>query len=406
MQVNSLLLNRHLTLVSRILINILKFICVLRIIFLILFLKTKQPTIIMDFKRMAAAAIAALNIISVVAQTSDSVASDSSEENLIAFNLEARLDVQYVEDEGKTRQSQTGFMGKYIALKAQGTLAKGLSYTWRQRFSRTPKDHTFWDQTDILELAYQTGKFDVGAGKQVVMIGGYEYNRPPIDLMCPNLFVANVACYQFGVSGGYQVSAHDHIGLQISQSLFATSADRNLYAFNLMWSSSRKLSNRFQFETLWSVNEIEYNKGKFCNYVALGNKLVFDNKLTLLADIMIRTYPGNNPFKNNTFMGELGWDPTPYLHLAGKLSYDCNLGVNLTKNTEVARGTQLAMAGVVGEWFPIKKHHDLLRLHAALFYSYGRNKNPNDLMQRKTFYASVGMTWHMNLIKLKRSVLK
>lgn len=357
----------------------------------------------MNIKRIAVMAFAALNIGIMPAQTQDESGVEGDGENLLNFSVDARLDAQYVEDAGKTRQSQTGFMGKYIAIKAEGTLVDGLSYMWRQRFSRTPKDHTFWDQTDILDIKYQTGKFDIGAGKQVVMIGGYEYNRPPIDLMCPNLFVANVACYQFGISGGYQVSTHDHLGLQVSQSPFATASDRNMYAFNLQWNSSRNFGRRFRFETIWSVNEIEYIKGKFCNYVALGNKLVFDNKLTLLADVMIRTYPENNMFKNNTFMGELGWDPTPSFHLAGKVSYDCNLGVNTSKEVFVARGTQLAMAGVEGEWFPLKKHPELLRLHAAFFYSYGHNKNPEDLMQRKTFYASVGMTWHINLLKFRRN---
>lgn len=331
----------------------------------------------------------------------EAVQSDE-EEKVLALNVEARLDGQYVEKKGKEDRSQTGFMGKYIALKAQGTIAKGLSYTWRQRFSRTPKDNTFWDQTDILDLTYHTGKFDIGAGKQVVMIGGYEYNRAPIDLMCPNLFVTNVACYQFGVSAGYQVSKNDYIALQVSQSLFATSEDRNLYAYNLQWSSARDLTYWLRFETIWSVNEIEYQRGKYCNYLALGNKFVVNDKLSVLVDLMTRTYPDNNFLKNNTFNGEVSYDITPKWRVTAKASYDCNRGVNTTEMSEIARGSQLAIGGAVVEWFPIRNNRHFLRMHAAAFYSKGDNRNEADMMQKNTFYASVGLTWHMNLLNIRR----
>lgn len=353
-------------------------------------------------RKLAAAACILAASIEVMAAPSDSIPNRADGETVLGLNLEARLDYQLVTNSGETNRSQTGFMGKYIALKAEGTITKGLSYVWRQRFSRTPKDNTFWDQTDLLNVSYKTGKLDLGAGKQVVMIGGYEYDRAPINLMCPNLFVSDVACYQFGVSAGYQVSAHDHVAFQVSQSMFATSADRNLYAYNLMWNSGRDLSDLFRLETIWSVNEIEYERGKYCNYVALGNKLVVDNRFTILLDLMARTYPKNRAFKNNTFMIEGSWDITPKWKVTAKASYDCNLGVNRTSNAIITRGSQLAIGGVVGEWYPIQNKRHLLRLHAAAFYSKGKNLNPDDLMHKNTFYGSVGLTWHMNLLNIRK----
>ena len=354
----------------------------------------------MKLKRIAA--LAAMATLSVAAYSDVTDASQHQEagDHLISLDLDARLDWQALAYRKRLDRSQTGFIGKYIALKAHGELTEGLSYTWRQRFSRTPKDHTFWDQTDILDINYKIGKFDIGAGKQVVLIGGYEYDRAPINLMCPNLFVANVACYQFGVSGGYQLTPND-LAFQISQSLFATPEDRNLYAYNLMWRGAHNLSDRLRLETIWSVNEVEFVKGQFCNYVALGNKLVFDDKINLIVDLMTRTYPENNPFKNNTFMGELSWDINPKWKLTGKLSYDCNRGVNRTEETEVTRGTQFMIGGLVGEWYPIRSGKHLLKVHAAVFASYGSNYNPTDLMQKDTAYGSVGVTWHMNLLNFK-----
>lgn len=354
----------------------------------------------MNIKKIAAsAAMLALAFTSFA--TDNSSQHQEPGDHIISLDLDARLDWQLVKQKDKLDNSQTGFIGKYIALKAYGQLMDGLTYTWRQRFSRTPKDNSFWDQTDILDINYRHDKFDFGAGKQVVLIGGYEYDRAPINLMCPNLFVTNVACYQFGVSAGYQVTPNDHLAFQISQSIFATSAERNLYSYNLMWRGGHNLNDLLRLETIWSINEVEYIKGKYCNYVALGNKLLINEKFTVLVDLMTRTYPENKAFKNNTFMGELSWDISPKWKLTAKASYDCNRGVNLTDKTEVARGTQLAIGGAVAEWYPIHNQRHLLKVHAAAFASHGTNNNPNDLMQKDTFYGSIGLTWHMNLFNFK-----
>ncbi len=354
----------------------------------------------MKLNKSFAAALMAVSLTSFTATAEDSQ-HKTDEDHLISLDLDARLDWQLVDQKDKVDNSQTGFIGKYIALKAHGELTEGLTYTWRQRFSRTPKDQTFWDQTDILDLSYKHDKFDVGAGKQVVLIGGYEYDRAPINLMCPNLFVTNVACYQYGVSAGYQVTPNDHLAFQISQSIFANSTERNLYSYNLMWRGGHNLTDHFRLETIWSVNEVEFTKGKYCNYVALGNKLVFNNKVTVLLDMMTRTYPDNRAFKNNTFMGELAWDINPKWKLTAKVSYDCNRGVNFTEKTEVARGTELVIAGAVAEWYPINNRKHLLKVHAAAFGSLGDNYNTADMMQKNTMYGSVGITWHMNLLNFK-----
>ena len=354
----------------------------------------------MKLNKSFAAALMAMSLSSFAATAEDSQYR-ADEDHLISLDLDARLDWQLVNHKDKLDDSQTGFIGKYIALKAHGQLMEGMSYTWRQRFSRTPKDHSFWDQTDILDINYKFDKFDFGAGKQVVLIGGYEYDRAPINLMCPNLFVSNVACYQFGVSAGYQLTSNDHLAFQISQSIFATPADRNLYSYNLMWRGAHDITDILSLETIWSLNEVEYENGKYCNYIALGNKLLINKKFTVLVDLMTRTYPDNRAFKNNTFMGEIAWDITPKWKLTAKLSYDCNRGVNLTEKTEVARGTQLAMAGAVAEWFPIKNGKHLLKVHAAAFASVGSNYNTSDLMQKDTMYGSIGLTWHMNLFNYK-----
>ncbi|MDE6512140.1 MAG: hypothetical protein K2L00_08650, partial [Muribaculaceae bacterium] len=64
-------------------------------------------------------------------------------------------------------------------------------------------------------------------------------------------------------------------------------------------------------------------------------------------------------------------------------------------------GSQLAMGGIVWEWYPIRNGKHLLKVHAAIFGSYGINYHPSDLMQKDTMYGSVGLTWHMNLLNFR-----
>ena len=183
--------------------------------------------------------------------------------------------------------------------------------------------------------------------------------------------------------------------------MFATPSDRNLYSYNLMWRGGHNLSDRLRLETIWSINEVEYLRGKYCNYIALGNKLQINDSFNVLVDLMTRTYPDNKAFKNNTFMGEFSWDITPKWKITAKVSYDCNRGVNKTEKTEVARGTELVIAGAVAEWYPIRNARHLLKVHAAAFGSFGENYNSADLMQKDTMYGSIGVTWHMNLFNFK-----
>lgn len=332
----------------------------------------------------------------------DTLPGDEADEHLLTMNAEARVDYERTWDDGHARNDASGFRGKYIAIKAQGTIMPGLTYTWRQRLSRVPTDGSFWSQTDVMNLSYKFKDFDFGAGKQIVAIGGYEYDQSPINLFSPNLFITNVACYQFGASVGYQIGKNDHLTAQVAQSMFASPSDRNLYAYSLMWNGSHRFGSQVKFETIWSVNEMEYEHGKYANYVALGNQLTLFDKLILTLDAMTRTYPDNNIFKNNTFMGQASYDFTPKFRVTLKASYDCNRGVNLTTHTEVARGTQYAIGGGVLEYYPVKSARHLLRLHASCFYGKGTNNDKADIMQDKTLYGSVGLTWHMNFLATGR----
>lgn len=52
----------------------------------------------------------------------------------------------------------------------------------RHRLNKKNNDASFFDATDWLYLAYRKDNWELSAGKQVVAIGGYEYDAAPIDL--------------------------------------------------------------------------------------------------------------------------------------------------------------------------------------------------------------------------------
>ena len=93
--------------------------------------------------------------------------------------------------------------------------------------------------------------------------------------------------------------------------------------------------------------------------------------------------------------------PNNHWRVYGKVTYDVNHSGTASDFT-VLNGTELTMAGAGFEYFPLRKGRHTLRIHANAFYSWGKNANAADVMQNKTMFASAGLTWHMDLLNLRR----
>ncbi len=316
-------------------------------------------------------------------------------EELLTLRLEARLDYLRNWQDGKTIKDNTGFEGKFINIRADGKITDKLSYSWRQRLNKQHKDGSFFDATDWIYIHYNIGKWAIAGGKQVVNIGGWEYDRAPIDLYECSVFWNNIPCYAIGASAGYRLSSSDLLTAQVCQSPFFTSENRNMYAYNLMWQGSHKW-----FHTLYSVNLIETTPGHYINYIALGNKFIY-NKFALELDLMNRASAHQTfLFKDASVMGELSYAPCSKWNIYGKMTYD----VNHTDNTTdfcVLPGTELTMAGGGFEFYPLAKKNHTLRIHANVFYSWGKNANPGNTMQDKSLIFDIGIKWNMNLLAIK-----
>lgn len=312
---------------------------------------------------------------------------------IMRLDIDVRADYQWTDQNGTVNDGYSGFKGKYLTLRMDGVIVPGLTYSWRQRFTKNMAD---FNATDWAYINYNTGRWNLQAGKSVIAIGGYEYDRAPMDLYQCSVFWNNTGCYGFGVGAGYNVTLADRITAQVTESPFSGDGNRNIYAYNLMWNG-----NHGFYESIWSANMIEYTKGRYINYLALGNKFHF-GKGWLELDFMNRAaHHQTFLFKDCSVMAELSLKPTAKWRVFGKYTYDVNHAAN-GADLVVAQGTELNMAGVGAEFFPLGEHRHRLRIHAAAFYSWGENGNAANIMQHNTTFLNAGITWDMNVLNWRR----
>lgn len=321
---------------------------------------------------------------------------EQPKQEILKIDVQARVDWQLDNVDSHTINSNTGFEAKYLGFRIDGQIVPGLTYSWRQRLSKVLTDGAFLNATDWIYLNYKLDRWNFQAGKQVVAIGGWEYDHHPIDLLGASVFCNNIPCYDLGASVGYDVTSSDRLTLQVTQSPFFTKENRNLYSYNIMWTGKHGI-----FTPIWSANMVEYDKGRYISYLALGNRFDVEN-VSLELDLMNRAASGQTYFfKDCSLMAELGWKPADRWRIHGKYTYDVN---HARKNADyaVTPGTELSMIGGGLEFYPLRKQRTDLRLHAACYYSWGKNGNAADLMQDKTVFFNVGLTWRMNVFTLRK----
>lgn len=308
---------------------------------------------------------------------------------LSRLDVEVRGDWQYENLEGNSLAANSGFEGKFLNFRMDGSLAEHLSYSIRYRAHKVQANP--FAATDWATLTYSTDKWDFSAGKQVVAIGGYEYDRAPIDIYFASEYWHQIACYQFGVSATYKfVESRNNSKLlaQICQSPYDF-ANQNLYAYNLMWSSSTS-----DFSSLYSVNMIEYEPNKFVGTIALGN-LFKMGAVDVELDLMSRTDLKNiSPIDNFSAMFDIKWVVNPKLNLFSHASYDVNK-TNVVFDPTVLPNTDIWRIGGGMEYFPLGTKS--VRLHAATCYTFG-GAVPTAALQDGHLMFQMGLTWRINLL--------
>ena len=288
-----------------------------------------------------------------------------------------------------------GFAGKYLVVALDGNIGSQFSYHLRQRLN-TPNigfANTFFQGTDWAYLNWNfTDNFFLSAGKQVVAIGGWEYDTNPIDIYYGTEFWNTVCCYAMGASINYQDNAKKHLVLfQMCNSPFINQAMQSIYAYNLMWYGDFGI-----FKTTYSANMIEYQPGKFINYIALGNKLQFKG-VEMYLDVINRA-----SFEQEHFFGQdltaiygVGVDIGPKWIVFAKAGYDFNQAQ--LPNTEaydqyVTPGKKVDFESLGFEYYPMGDRS--VRLHLC-----GSHTSVDGVSK---FQGNVGLTWKVDLLHLKK----
>lgn len=316
---------------------------------------------------------------------------EAQENYHVNLRMEARGDFQNEMIGGTPVDASNGFRGKQFNLRLNGTINDSWSYVYRQRMGKPNDDASYFDAVDHINLTYTTGAWAFTGGKQTVAVGGYEYDRAPIDFYFGSEYWYNMACYQWGVNAKYDFGneSNDALTLQVVQSPFRN-VSPEMFSYNLLWSGSYGW-----IDILHSVNMVEYLPGKYVNFIALGHQFnMGDFKLQL--DWMNRAEIANFDFYDFSVMADLSWSANNKINVFGKFSYDVN-GSNAADYC-VLPGTELTRVGAGVEYFPIEGSRDI-RFHGGYSYAWGTNGNLDDgTVWGDQSFLTLGVTWKMSIL--------
>lgn len=310
-------------------------------------------------------------------------------------------------------ENQYGFSGKYFNILVGGNIGKKVSYFFRQRVVANPGSVTFFDNTDFLYINYDINKnWSLRAGKEALAVGGFEYDAPPIDVLYSSYYWDNFYCFQLAGSAAFHSNDGNHTLIaQVGASpylYYGSTFKNSLMSYNLFWSGTFG-----HFRTLYSINMFEREKGKFMNYIALGNKLTF-KKWDWYVDFIHHATNTEQLMKNFAVITCANVYFNDYVNLFVKGCYEQNLDKkeieHYVKTDELwdclaIPGQQYYYAGLGVEIRP--KACTDVRIHAFVADFCSRQNatqianggSMDDVPTKHSLKASVGLTWNINFLK-------
>ncbi len=162
----------------------------------------------------------------------------------------------------------THFQGDYFNVHFKGHLTDNITFRIRQRMNKKIDEKNPFNATDFLWINWQaTPKWSLTLGKQGILVGGYEFDSPPIEVYYYSAFLSHLyQYYAFGVSATYTYAPGQTISFQFAPSP-VSSGLQDAYSYNLYW-SGRPTEH---WKTLWSANIVEDQFHRKMGYIALGN---------------------------------------------------------------------------------------------------------------------------------------
>ena len=285
----------------------------------------------------------------------------------------------------------THFQGDYFNIHIAGHLTDNVSFRVRQRMNKKIDVENPFNATDFLWLRWQaTPKLSFTAGKQAILLGGYEIDSAPIDVYYYSAFCSNLyQYYAFGATASYTFAPGQELSLQFAPSPIS-SGRQDAYSYNAYWHGYIVPL----WETLWSFNIVEDQFHRKMNYIILGNKYYF-GPLVVDIDLMNRAAPGQPRYflTDWTAICKMIYTVGKW-NLCTKFGYEYNSAENvdssgLSYNTALPAGNDYLYGGCGVEYFPLGD--DNLRLHAVFFRDNHDRINNYD----------IGLTWRFKIFSRK-----
>lgn len=348
---------------------------------------------------------------------SKATAQDGSKHVLNTLRLEARADLQMTDYLNTTSRTDYGFVGKYFNIHAGGQIGEKFSYYFRHRIIANGGTSNLFENTDFLHLTYKMNdNWSFRAGKDALAVGGFEYDAAPIDVFYNGIYWDNFYCFQFMSRAIYKTNDGNHSFMaEIGGSPYLNwlgmgdnAWKEGLMSYNLFWSG-----NFDHFKTLYSVNFFEYSRGNFMNYIALGNKLEYDN-WGIYLDLMHHSFASDDWGRNFGIVSRFDYTLSDSWKFFLKGSYEANrsnYAFNMpgTWDCLVLEHHAYCLMGGGFEFRPSSSK--AVRVHGLVAYREETDytpvapnltvENPNPIMS-SSLIVNVGLSWNMDFTKLKK----
>ena len=357
----------------------------------------------------------------VSAQEVDSSAPQQISSSEDAQNLEV---VDYIPDislDAKYSYGHTipgksgGFGGDGLYLNIDGKISKRFSYSLNHILSSSAgEDGSVFDNTCWLTLSYEANNFAVTLGKDALLVGSFEYDAYDLDSYFDmnSMFYNTFACWQWGVSASWTNDAETSSFIaQVANSPFVEAPfEDNLYAYGLAWRGEWDC-----YESYWTVNMWEYERGKFVKALNLGNmfyagdfSLMLDGMLRgarvkdMLRDVTVSVMPAYEFGDMFRLFGKVGWEKSHSLQPYDFMGEYAELEDMIASNDEttavmpdyILPGEDYIFYGAGLEYFPLKEDKSL-RLHAAWM--------SNNYTGRHAI--TVGATWKFDVTRAIKNIV-
>ena len=319
---------------------------------------------------------------------------DANECEIIDYIPDVSLDTRF----GYSHDFAEGtgrFGGNGLLLDINGRISPHFSYSFNHRLaSFEGEDGLGFDNTNWLTLDYEHDYFYISAGKQDIKVGSWEYDMYDLDCYWEmnSQFWNNVSPWQWGISAGAYPADGQTIILQCTNSPYAHKNLFNLFAYSLAWQGEWDC-----YDSYWSVNMWEYEKGRFVNSLNLGNRF-YVGDFTFDLDYSTRCTSLKKAFTEDftvSFMPAYEWE---WGRAFAKVGYEkisaCTYVSPLEDIEDAVLEGENWFYGAGVEFFPIKIYKDV-RIHAMW---------ASNSFLTEGHYLNVGLTWNLNLTRAAKAL--